>query len=249
MGQHVELLEAELDRRGAALVALEARCKKAEADSLAAGLRREEGSARTAQLEAEIEKLRRNLSRAETAREELAGDLAGVREQSRLQLESLRVLKLEVEQHKRVADLAGEECRQYKGSFDDGVTKIEHLHLNRKQLLEEIDRLHHNIDQLDQKILSQGIQIDKLRGSNTAKEQLCLDLEAKLAEQRKAFNHKRIECEALQKSSGDKVAFLEKKVDMLTEQNERLRLDLEAGERKLVIANEVALGNRKMISE
>ena len=91
--------------------------------------------------------------------------------------------------------------------------------------------------------------IEKLRSSNTAKEQICLDLETKLAEQRKQFNHKRIECESLQKSSGDKVAYLEKKVDMLTEQNDRLGVDLDGHERKLAIANEVALGNRKLISE
>lgn len=84
-----------------------------------------------------------------------------IKEECQLKLELLRILKLKVQQHNRMADQETEECKQYKGSFDEDVPIIGHLHLNRKQLLEEIDRFHDSLDKLEQKI-------DKLK-DNSAK--------------------------------------------------------------------------------
>lgn len=91
--------------------------------------------------------------------------------------------------------------------------------------------------------------IDRLRNSNNQKEEHAIELEGKLAEVRKLYNHKRIEHEALQKSQADSKAYLEKQVDATNNRCERLQQDLEEEERKLMVANEVALANRKIISE
>lgn len=117
-----------------------------EAERLETGRQLDQATARHAQLEAEGVKYKRLHGRAEGALKDITAELASMREAKSGLDERIRLLELDVDQYKRIADLATAECDQYKASFDAGVSKIDQLQLNRKQLLEEIDHQHNTVE-------------------------------------------------------------------------------------------------------